>query len=173
MHEEKETQESLSDSKDILDKDVADNQKTDSIDIIDAVASLTDTLQRVQAEYINYRKRVERDKEAATIFAFTYILQEFLPVLDDLDRAGEHGELVGGFKAISDRINNIVESLGLTKFSDIDLLFDPEIHEAIAYELSAEITQPTVTKILQPGYKYKNKIIRAARVVVSQPQEIQ
>lgn len=171
MSEEIETQEALFASEDILDKDL-NNLKTPSSTINDEIVSLTDTLQRVQAEYLNYRKRVERDRDASTNFAFTYILQEFLPVLDDLDRAGEHGELIGGFKAVADRINYIVEHLGLTKFSDLDILFDPEIHEAIAYELSSEITQPTVTKILQPGYKYKNKIIRAARVIVSQNQEI-
>ena len=171
MSEDTETQEALSASEDILDKDL-NNLKTASSTINDEIVSLTDTLQRVQAEYLNYRKRVERDRDVSTNFAFSYILQEFLPVLDDLDRAGEHGELMGGFKAVADRINYIVGNLGLTKFSDLDVLFDPEIHEAIAYELSSEITQPTVTKILQPGYKYKNKIIRAARVIVSQNQEI-
>ena len=145
-------------------------EQSESNSINDEITSLTETLQRVQAEYLNYRKRVERDKEQYTIYAFTYILLEFLPVLDDLERAAEHQELVGGFKAVSDRINNIVENLGLTKFSDINVIFDPEIHEALAYEPSNDNLPQTIIKVLQPGYKYKNKIIRPARVVVSQPQ---
>ena len=145
-------------------------EQSESNSINDEITSLTETLQRVQAEYLNYRKRVERDKEQSTIYAFTYILLEFLPVLDDLERAAEHQELVGGFKAVSDRINNIVENLGLTKFSDINVIFDPEIHEALAYEPSNDNLHQTVIKVLQPGYKYKNKVIRPSRVVVSQPQ---
>lgn len=146
------------------------SKHSESNSINHEIASLTETLQRVQAEYLNYKKRVERDKDQSTIHAFTYILLEFLPVLDDLERAAAHQELVGGFKAVSDRINNIVENLGLTKFSDINVIFDPEIHEALAYEPSNDSLPQTIIKVLQPGYKYKNKIIRPARVVVSQPQ---
>jgi molecular chaperone GrpE len=155
-----------------LNSDEIDNisEQIESNSINDEIASLTETLQRVQAEYLNYRKRVERDKEQSTVHAFTYILLEFLPVLDDLERAAAHQELVGGFKAVSDRINNIVENLGLTKFSDINVIFDPEIHEALAYEPSNDSLPQTIIKVLQPGYKYKNKVIRPARVVVSQPQ---
>lgn len=165
---------------DNLDTEVDSESNRDKIDVIsiksetlsikDEIVSLTETLQRVQAEYLNYRKRVERDKDQSAIFAVTYVLLEFLPVLDDLDRAEEHNELVGGFKAISDRINYIIENLGLTKFSDINISFDPEIHEALAYEPSNDNLSQTIIKVLQPGYKYKNKIIRPARVVVSQPQ---
>jgi molecular chaperone GrpE len=95
---------------------------------------------------------------------------EFLPVLDDLDRAAEHGELTGGFKAVADRINGIVEKLGLTKFSEAPVPFNPEIHEALTHESSADVTEPTASKILQPGYKFKDRVIRPARVAVSDPE---
>jgi molecular chaperone GrpE len=91
-------------------------------------------------------------------------------VLDDLERASEHGELTGGFKAVSDRINTIVEKLGLSKFADAPVPFNPEIHEALTHETSSEVTQPTATKILQPGYKFKERVIRAARVAVTDPE---
>ena len=95
---------------------------------------------------------------------------EFLPVLDDLDRAAEHGELTSGFKAVADRINSIVEKLGLTKFSEAPVPFNPEIHEALTHESSADVTEPTASKILQPGYKFKDRVIRPARVAVSDPE---
>ncbi len=138
--------------------------------VVDEVATLTADLQRLQAEYANYRKRVDRDRLSTTEFAFAAVLMEFLPVLDDLDRAAEHGELTGGFKAVADRINSIVEKLGLSKFAEAPVPFNPEIHEALIHESSTEVTQPTASKILQPGYKYKERVIRPARVAVTDPQ---
>ena len=137
---------------------------------VDEVTTLTADLQRVQAEYANYRKRVDRDRTATTEFTFASVLIELLPVLDDLERAGEHGELTGGFKAVADRINTTVEKLGLTKFADAPVAFNPEIHEALMHETSTEVTEPTASKILQPGYKFKERVIRPARVVVTDPE---
>jgi len=137
---------------------------------VDEVTTLTADLQRVQAEYANYRKRVDRDRASTTEFAFTSVLIELLPVLDDLERAAEHGELTGGFKAVADRINTTVEKLGLTKFADAPVVFNPEIHEALMHETSTEVTEPTASKILQPGYKFKDRVIRPARVVVTDPE---
>ena len=137
---------------------------------VDEVTTLTADLQRVQAEYANYRKRVDRDRTAITEFAFASVLIELLPILDDLERASEHGELTGGFKAVADRINTTVEKLGLTKFADAPVAFNPEIHEALMHETSTEVNQPTASKILQPGYKFKERVIRPARVVVTDPE---
>jgi len=138
---------------------------------VDEVATLTSDLQRLQAEYANYRKRVDRDRVSTTEFAFASVLLEFLPILDDLDRAAEHGELTGGFKAVADRINATVEKLGLTKFAQAPVTFNPEIHEALMHETSKDVTEPTATKILQPGYKFKERVIRPARVAVTDPEE--
>ena len=150
--------------------DAVDEVLNEATVVVDEVATLTADLQRVQAEYANYRKRVDRDRASTTEFAFAAVLMELLPVLDDLDRAGEHGELTGGFKAVADRINTIVEKLGLTKFSEAPVAFNPEIHEALMHETSKDVTQPTAIKILQPGYKFKERVIRPARVAVADPE---
>jgi len=150
--------------------DAVDEALNEATVVVDEVATLTADLQRLQAEYANYRKRVDRDRQLTSELTFAAVLSELLPVLDDLERAGEHGELTGGFKAVADRINSIVEKLGLTKFSDAPVAFNPEIHEALTHETSTEVTQPTATKILQPGYKFKDRVIRAARVAVTEPE---
>jgi molecular chaperone GrpE len=139
-------------------------------DIADPIITLTADLQRLQAEYANYRKRVDRDRSVAAEFSIAAVLAELLPVLDDLDRAAEHGELTGGFKAVADRITATVERLGLTKFADAPVAFNPEIHEALTHEVSKDVSEPTASKILQPGYKFKERIIRPARVAVTDPE---
>jgi len=151
--------------------DAVDEVLNEATVVVDEVATLTSDLQRLQAEYANYRKRVDRDRVSTTEFAFASVLLEFLPILDDLDRAAEHGELTGGFKAVADRINATVEKLGLTKFAEAPVTFNPEIHEALMHETSRDVTEPTATKILQPGYKFKERVIRPARVAVTDPEE--
>ena len=136
----------------------------------DPVASLTEDLQRLQAEYSNYKKRVDRDRLLAGEIATAATLIEFLPILDDLDRASEHGELSGGFKAIAEQVQNATKKLGLEKFGETPSTFDPNIHEALMHETSSEVKETTVTKILQFGYKYKERVLRPARVVVTDPE---
>jgi molecular chaperone GrpE len=136
----------------------------------DPVAALTEDLQRLQAEFANYRKRVERDRTLATEVAISSVLLEFLAVLDDLDRAETHNELSGGFKAVADQIISTTSKLGLEKFGEAPSLFDPNIHDALMHETSEEVKETTVTKILQPGYRYKERVLRPARVVVTDPQ---
>jgi molecular chaperone GrpE len=137
----------------------------------DPVKVLTADLQRVQAEYANYRKRIERDRSAAHELAISSVLIELIPVLDDIQSAQLHGELTGGFKAVADRITSTTERIGLTKYGSEGEVFDPQIHEALQYETSPDVTTPTATKILQPGYKFKERILRPARVSVTQPEE--
>ena len=136
----------------------------------DSVAALTEDLQRLQAEYSNYKKRVDRDRLIAGEIATAGALLELLPILDDLDRASEHGELTGGFKAVSDQILNATKKLGLEKFGETPSIFDPNIHEALMHETSNEVKETTVTKILQFGYRYKERVLRPARVVVTDPE---
>lgn len=136
----------------------------------DVTAVLTADLQRLQADYVNYRKRVERDRTLSHEIAIASVLIEMLPVLDDLDRAQEHGELIGGFKAIADQIAAITNRTGLVKYGQAPTSFDPNIHEALMHETSNQVTETTVTKVLQPGYKYKERILRAARVLVTDPE---
>ncbi len=136
----------------------------------DPVAALTEDLQRLQAEYANYRKRVERDRTLAAEVAISSVLVDFLAILDDLDRAAAHNELTGGFKSVADQIIATTAKLGLEKYGEAPATFDPNFHDALMHETSAEVTETTVTKILQPGYKYKERVLRPARVVVSDPE---
>jgi len=138
-------------------------------EVIDPVTALTEDLQRLQAEFANYRKRIERDRSLASDLAISSVLFEFLAILDDLDRAESHGELSGGFKAVAEQINATMTKLGLEKYGSAPEAFDPNIHEALLHETSSEVRETTVSKILQPGYKYKERVLRPARVVVTDP----
>ena len=135
----------------------------------DPVATLTADLQRLQAEYANYRKRVERDRAVAHESAVGAVLTELLALLDDVDRAEQHGELSGGFKAVADQLNSITSRIGLEKYGTEGEAFDPQIHQALMHDESADVAVPTASKILQPGYKYKERILRPARVAVTDP----
>lgn len=154
----------------------SDKELSDAVDEalaeveVDEVAVLTSDLQRVQAEYSNYRKRVDRDRITANEITTAIVLSEFLPVLDDISRAEEHGELTGGFKAVADQLQTITSKLGLTKFSDVDVPFDPNIHEALMHSTSPDVTETSVTQVLQPGFKFKDRVIRPARVAVTDPE---
>jgi molecular chaperone GrpE len=136
----------------------------------DPVAALTADLQRLQAEYANYRKRVERDRSVAHENAIGSVLTELLATLDDIDRASQHGELTGGFKAVADQLASLANRFGLEKYGSDGEAFDPQIHEALMHETSADVAVATASKILQPGYKYKERILRPARVSVTEPE---
>jgi molecular chaperone GrpE len=133
------------------------------------LAERTADLQRLQAEYANYRKRVERDRLAVREQALANVLHGLLPVLDDIGRAREHGELTGGFKSVAESLEGIVIKLGLTAFGESGDPFDPTLHEALMHSYSADVTEPTAVQILQPGYKVGERIIRPARVAVAEP----
>jgi molecular chaperone GrpE len=136
----------------------------------DPVAALTADLQRLQAEYANYRKRVERDRAVAHELAIGSVLTELLATLDDIDRASEHNELTGGFKAVADQLTTITTRIGLEKYGTAGDAFDPQIHEALLHDTSSDVAISTASKILQPGYKYKERILRPARVAVTDPE---
>jgi molecular chaperone GrpE len=137
--------------------------------VTDPVVTLTNDLQRLQAEYANYRKRVERDRSLAYELAIGSVLTELLALLDDVDRAEQHGELIGGFKAVADQLNAITARIGLEKYGTEGEAFDPQIHEALMHDMSSDVAVATASKILQPGYKYKERILRPARVSVTDP----
>jgi molecular chaperone GrpE len=129
----------------------------------------TADLQRVQAEYANYRKRAERDRLAAGELAISRVLIDFLPVLDNLDRAREHGDLTGGLKAIADQLVEVFDKLGLVRFGQPGDPFDPAVHEAVLHDESPEVEEPTCTTVMRPGYKHNDRLLRAAMVGVSDP----
>ncbi|MCW2901998.1 MAG: GrpE protein [Streptosporangiaceae bacterium] len=126
-------------------------------------------LQRLQAEYSNYRKRVERDRVAVREQALANVLSELLPVLDAIGRASDHDELTGGFKSVADTLESAVGKLGLVRFGEKGETFDPTVHEALMHSYSAEVTEPTCVDVLQPGYRIGERIMRPARVAVAEP----
>ncbi len=133
------------------------------------LAERTADLQRLQAEYANYRKRVERDRLAVREQALANVLSALLPVLDDIGRAREHGELTGGFKSVGESLEAIAAKLGLESFGDAGEPFDPRVHEALMHSYSPDVTEPTAVQILQPGYRVGDRIVRPARVAVAEP----
>ncbi|MCO5970432.1 nucleotide exchange factor GrpE [Actinoallomurus soli] len=133
------------------------------------LAERTADLQRLQAEYSNYRKRVDRDRTAVREQALAYVLGELLPVLDDIGRAREHDELTGGFKHVAEALEGIVGKLGLESFGTAGEPFDPNVHEALMHSYSDEVAEPTAVQILQAGYRIGERTLRPARVAVAEP----
>lgn len=140
-------------------------------DLAVKLAERTADLQRLQAEYANYRKRVERDRAAVREHALASVITELLPVLDDIGRAREHSELTGGFKAVAESLEAAVGKLGLTTFGEAGEPFDPNVHEALMHSYSADVTEPTCVQVLQPGYKVGERILRPVRVAVAGPTD--
>jgi molecular chaperone GrpE len=131
------------------------------------LAELTSDLQRVHAEYANYRKRVERDRELIRETAVGGVLAELLSVLDDVERARQHDELDGAFKSVGESLEATVARLGLERFGAAGETFDPNVHEALTHEASDEVSEPTVVAVYQPGYRYADRVLRPARVAVA------
>jgi len=129
----------------------------------------TRDLQRLSAEYANYRKRAERERLAAGELAVGRALAEFLPVLDDLDRARAHGDLTGALKAVADKLEAAFAKLGVVAFGEVGDPFDPAIHEAVMHAESDEVTVPTATTIMRVGYKHGDRLLRPAMVGVTDP----
>lgn len=127
----------------------------------------TADLQRLQAEYANYRKRIDRDREAVVTQAKASVAAELLSVLDDIERASQHGDLTGAFKAVADKLVATLERVGLESFGHDGEPFDPSVHEAVQHDTSPDVAGPTVTAVLRRGYRLGDRVIRAALVGVT------
>ena len=134
------------------------------------VDELTRDLQRITAEYANYRKRVDRDRGLVTEQAIAAVLAALLPVLDDVDRAREHGDLVGPFGSVAEQLINSLTKFGLSPFGERGDAFDPTRHEAVAHKTSTEVTEPTCVDILRRGYLLGDRLVRPALVAVADPE---
>ncbi|RVU23903.1 nucleotide exchange factor GrpE [Streptomyces antnestii] len=128
-------------------------------------------LQRLKAEYDNYRKRVRRDRLAIREIAVANVLAGLLPVLDAIDRAREHGEVTGGFKAVADVLGERLAGLGLETVGEPGEPFDPARHEAVIHERSDAVEQPTCTTVLRRGYQVGEHLLRPAEVSVTGPAD--
>ncbi|HEX3789175.1 MAG TPA: nucleotide exchange factor GrpE [Pseudonocardiaceae bacterium] len=127
----------------------------------------TADLQRLTAEYANYRKRMDRDRESAAVRAKAALVTDLLSVLDDVERAGAHGDLTGAFKAVADKLASTLDRAGLEPFGHDGEEFDPSVHEAVQHDTSPDVAGPTVTAVLRRGYRFGDRVLRAALVAVT------
>ncbi|MFG1927632.1 nucleotide exchange factor GrpE [Cryptosporangium sp. NPDC048952] len=134
------------------------------------LAERTADLKRVTAEYANYRRRVERDRQVVAEQATGAVLTALLPVLDDLDRARAHGDLTGPFGAVAEQLVAILTKLGLNAFGEKGDPFDPTFHEAVAHTTSPDVTETACIEVLRKGYSLGDRLLRAAMVAVADPE---
>lgn len=143
----------------------------ETIDVPDDVQRELDErtadLQRLSAEYANYRRRVDRDREAVALNAKAQLLGDLLAILDDLERAAAHGDLTGPFKAVGDKLVAAVQKAGVEPFGLVGEPFDPSVHEAVQHDTSPEVDGPTVTAVLRLGYRMGERALRPAMVAVT------
>ena len=152
-------------------EDFADSGVAPSAEV--QLAERTADLQRLQAVYANYRKRVDRDRQLIAENATYRVLSPIIEVLDTIDRAREHGEVDGGgFKAVADQLQGVVAGLGLTRFGEPGDAFDPNLHEALSHlGADPEVDVVTCKHIAKAGYKIGDRVVRAAQVLVVDPVE--
>lgn len=139
-------------------------------DVARRLAERTADLQRLQAEYANYKKRVDRDRDVARGRGVESVVSDLLPVLDSIDAAAQHDDLVGGFKLVADEIAKVTAKYGLITYGEVGEPFDPNVHEALMhmpYDGEHDVT--VVAAVIQKGAKLHDRIIRPARVGVADP----
>lgn len=142
--------------------------KSQAPSVEDQLAERTEDLQRLNAEYLNYRRRVERERQGVIDGAKAKVLAEFLPILDDLDLARQHGDLEQGpLKAIADKLRHVLNNQNLEPFGEEGDAFDPEVHEAVQ-DLSSGGAQAVGT-VLRRGYKVGERVVRNAMVIIADP----
>jgi len=156
----------------VADTVAAENTEAAEPDAIDRELEIFQDLQRLQADFVNYRARVERDRGVERQLAVAETLKAFLPVLDDLDRAQAHGDLnEGPMLAIAQKLRAAGEKLGLSAFGEKGDKFDPELHEALVRNVSTDVTEPTVADVIERGYKVGERLLRPAKVAVFVAEE--
>jgi molecular chaperone GrpE len=135
-------------------------------------AELLADLQRVQAEFVNYKARVERDRDLARTNAVAEVLRALLPALDDLSRAEAHGDLEGSpLASVATKIRNAGDKFGLKQFGAKGDKFDPEVHNALVQTPNSEVTETVVADVVEPGYQLGDRLLRPAMVAVFIPAE--
>jgi molecular chaperone GrpE len=139
-------------------------------DLEKQLAERTEDLQRVTAEYANYRRRVDRDRSLVVDQAAERFATQLFPIVDDIERARDHDELTGGFKLVADRILGLLDGLGVEAFGKAGDPFDPALHEAVIHDTSPDVSVPTATTVLRQGYRRGDRVLRTAMVAVSDPE---
>lgn len=152
-----------------LDKELAD--LVDETGPISKEAELLADLQRLQAEFVNYKTRVERDRDLARNLAVAEVLRSLLPALDDLERAENHGDLEGSpLMAVVTKLRSATDKFGLKRFGEKGEKFDPELHNALVQTPSSDVAEPTIHEVIEPGYQIQDRLLRPAMVSVMVPE---
>ena len=139
-------------------------------DLEKQLAERTEDLQRVSAEYANYRRRVDRDRSRVVDQAAERVAVPQFPIVDDIQRARDHDELTGGFKLVADRILGLLDGLGVEAFGQAGDAFDPALHEAVIHDTSPDVAVPTASTVLRQGFRRGDRVLRTAMVAVSDPE---
>ncbi|RBY97060.1 nucleotide exchange factor GrpE [Blastococcus sp. TF02-8] len=142
----------------------------DGGDLSQQLAERTEDLQRVTAEYANYRRRVDRDRSLVVDQAAERFAAQLFPIVDDIERARDHGDLTGAFKTVGDRILGLLDGLGVEAFGAAGDEFDPSLHEAVMHDTSADVSVPTATTVLRQGFRRGDRVLRTAMVAVTEPE---
>jgi molecular chaperone GrpE len=167
MQEDEKPQEAFAETEEAA-TDAAPEDQADQVDEIDRELEIFQDLQRLQADFVNYKARVERDRGLERQLAVAETLRAFLPALDDLDRAQAHGDLQEGtpMAAIAQKLRAAGEKLGLVAFGEKGDKFDPEVHEALVKNISQDVSEPTIADVIERGYKLGDRLVRPAKVAV-------
>jgi molecular chaperone GrpE len=154
---------------DPIDQELAD--LVDQTGPVSKEAELLHDLQRLQAEFVNYKNRVERDRDLSRNAAIAEVLRSLLPVLDDLERAEAHGDLEGSpFAAVAQKLRSAGEKFGLKRFGEPGEKFDPALHNALVQTPSSEVTEATISEVIEPGFMVEDRLLRPAMVSVFTPE---
>ena len=155
----------------VPDQAVAEPAATaDGGDLARQLAERTEDLQRVTAEYANYRRRVDRDRTLVADQAAERFATQLFPIVDDIERARDHGDLTGAFKVVADRVLGLLDGLGVQPFGTAGDAFDPSSHEAVMHDTSADVQVPTATTVLRQGFRRGDRVLRTAMVAVTDPE---
>lgn len=155
---------------DELDQDLA--ELVEETGPVSKEAELLADLQRLQAEFVNYKTRVERDRDLARQAAVAEVLRTLLPALDDLERAEAHGDLEGSpFVAVVTKLRSAGDKFGLKRFGEKGEKFNPELHNALVQTPSADVKEQTINEVIEAGYQIEDRLIRPAMVSVFVPEE--
>jgi molecular chaperone GrpE len=139
-------------------------------DLAQQLAERTEDLQRVSAEYANYRRRVDRDRSLVVDQAAERFALQLFPIVDDIERARDHGDLTGAFKVVAERVLGLLDGLGVAPFGVAGDPFDPSLHEAVIHDTSSEVSVPTATTVLRQGFRRGDRVLRTAMVAVTDPE---
>ena len=129
----------------------------------------TNDLKRLQAEYVNYKRRVDRDRDVARGAGIEAVVVDLLPVLDDLRTARQHEELSGGFKLLAEELEKVATKYGIEVYGEKGEPFDPQLHDALMQAPTPGSGEPTLLDVMQVGYRYRGRVLRPARVAVAMP----